>query len=332
MLSPLSARGRNRRGLLALAVAGAAGPAFGARTVTIGFLSGAARPPDMQADRIWGFVEGMREHGYVLGANLAVHWRFAEGDYARLPALAQELVAARVQVIVTAGVPPTVAAQRITRTVPIVMGTATDPVAAGVVKSLARPEGNVTGLSNMARDLAAKHLDLATTVVPSAGVAAMLLDRGTASHPAIFATFEEAAKSRGVQAIAVEVSAPAEIGQALEAARQARTGALIIPLAPLFNKASAQLAQLTTAARLPAVAGFAEFPMAGGLMSYGPNLWEHYRRSAYYVDRLLKGARPSDLPIEQPTTFQFVVNARTARAVGVRLPREVLVQATRMIQ
>jgi putative ABC transport system substrate-binding protein len=300
--------------------------------IRIGFLSASARPPQLEQDRIGGFAQGMRELGYRLGTDVVIEWRFAAGDYARLPALARELLDLKVAAIVTAGVPPTIAARNATTTVPIVMGTSTDPIGAGLVRSLARPGGNVTGLSNMAHDVVPKHVDHLLTVSPRLGLLAVLVDKGTASHPGIFDAVRRNASARGLAAIPLEVGRVQEIEPALSSLRERRHAGLVIPLGPLFNQQSTVIARHAAALRLPSIAGFSEYALAGGLMSYGQDLYQQYRRAASYVDKILKGAQPGELPIEQPTVFQLIVNLHTARQLNVVVPEQLLVSASRVIE
>jgi putative ABC transport system substrate-binding protein len=303
-----------------------------AAPVRIGFLSASARPPRIEQDRIGGFAQGLRELGYRLGTDLVIEWRFAGGDYARLPALARELLDLKVAAIVTAGVPPTIAARNASTTIPIVMGTSTDPLGAGLVRSLAKPGGNVTGLSNMAHDVVPKHVEHLLTVAPRLGLLAVLVDKGTASHPGILAAVRRNALARGLEAIALEVGRAQDLEAAIGSLRERRHPGLVVPLGPLFGQLSAEIARQAAALRLPSIAGFSEYPLAGGLMSYGQDLYEQYRRAASYVDKILKGARPGDLPIEQPTVFQLIVNLQTARQLHIVVPEQLLVSAARVIE
>jgi putative ABC transport system substrate-binding protein len=312
--------------VLRVAASGAHAP------VRIGFLSASARPSNLEQDRIGGFAQGMRELGYRLGTDLVIEWRFAAGDYARLPELVRELLALKVAAIVTAGVPPTIAARDATTTVPIVMGTSTDPIGSGLVRSLARPGGNVTGLSNMAQDVVPKHVEHLRTVSPKLALLAVLVDKGTASHPGIFDAVRRNALACGLEALAVEISRAQDLEVALASLRERRHAGLVVPLGPIFTQQAAGIARQAAALHLPSIAGFAEYALAGGLMSYGQDLYQQYRRAASYVDKILKGARPGELPIEQPTVFQLIVNLHTARQLHVLVPEQLLVSAARVIE
>jgi putative ABC transport system substrate-binding protein len=273
----------------------------------------------------------MRELGYIEGKNLVIEWRFADGDNERLHKLAAELVGLKVDVIVTAGVPPTSAAAKATTIIPIVMGTATDPLGSGLIKSLAYPGGNITGLSNISVDISSKHLEMLRGMVPTLSRVAVLLDPGTSSHKAILKSIEGAAQKVSTTVLPVEAHTPDDIEKAFAKIVQQGAGAVIVPLSPVFNQRTRHIAGLAAKYRLPSVSGFVEFAEAGGLMSYGQNLTEHYRRSAIYVDKIFKGAKPGDLPVEQSAKFDMVINRKTANALGLKIPGALLIGADRTI-
>lgn len=320
-----------RRLFLAVLAGFSLGAAVGAqphrKVWRIGFLSAAKRPASIDEDRIGGFPRGMRQLGYVEGDNLSIEWRFADGDSRRLADMANELVQGKVDVVVTAGVPPTLAMKRATATIPIVMGTATDPLGSGLIASLAHPGGNITGMSNVAVDIGPKHLQMLRETVPGLSRVCVLVDPGTASHPAILKSIEGAAVSSNVAAMSVEAGTPAQIERAFTVLTKDHAGAVIVPLSPLFNQQTKQIAQLSLQNRLPSIAGLVEYARAGGLLSYGQNLADHYFRAAAYVDKIIKGANPGDLPIEQPTVFEMGVNRATAAALGIALPSSLLIRA-----
>lgn len=297
----------------------------------VGFLSAANRPASIEDDRIGGFVRGMRELGYVEGQNLTIEWRFGNGDAHRLEELAVALVQSKVEAIVTAGVPPTSAAKRATNLIPIIMGTATDPLGSGLVSNLAHPGGNITGLSNVSVDIGPKHLQLLSEIVPRLSRVGVLLDRGTSSHASIFKGIDAVAAPKGVVAIRADASNAAELSDAFLLLVRERVNAVIVPLSPLLNQQTSEIARLSLDHRLPSVSGFVEFARAGGLLSYGQNLTDHYHRAASYVDKIFKGANPGDLPIEQPTRLEMTVNRSTAQTLGLSLSPAFLLRADAVV-
>ena len=253
------------------------------------------------------FQQGLRELGYVEGKDIVVEHRWVEGKKGQLAALATELVRLNVDVIVT-GHSTVRAAQNATKTIPIVFVTGDDPVAAGFVASLARPGGNITGLSSLNVELEAKRLALLKEAIPGLKRVAVLLNPDSLMAAPMVATMESAALSIGVRLQIVKLRAHAELTAAIAAATRGGAEALAVVGDPLFFSAVAQIAELTTKARLPAIAPFRQFPEANGFMSYGSSVPEAYRRLAAYVDKILKGAKPADLPVEQPTKFELVIN------------------------
>jgi putative ABC transport system substrate-binding protein len=283
-------------------------------------------------DRLEFFRQGLRELGYVEGQHIEFEVRTAEGDYRRLPALAAELVRLPVDVIVTETVPSAEAAQQATATIPIVMATIVDPVATGVVASLARPGGNVTGLSMMAPVLAAKQLELLKETVPGLSQVAVLWNPINAGTAPQLREVEAAASVLAVRLQPLEVRSPNELEDAFVAMTQQQADGLILLLDATLTDHRARLVDLAAKSHLPAVYGLRDYVEAGGLMSYSASISQMYRRAAYYVDRILRGAKPADLPVEQPMTFDFVVNMKTAQALGITFPNEIMLQVTEVIQ
>ena len=297
----------------------------------VGFL--APRRPDSPATDVYaGFQRGMRELGYIEGKNLVIEWRYADGVLERLPDLAAELVRLKVDVIVTAGTPATSAAQKATATIPIVMGAVADPVGAGLVKSLARPGGNITGLSTVATDTSPKRLELLLVMVPKLSRVAILMNPDISVHVDTLKRVQAAAQKTGVKLLPVEVRAAREIDGAFSVMGRERVGAVMLLDGAFLNQQELRIGELMAKNRLPSIAARGEYAEAGGLMSYGPNLADSHRRAATYVDKIFKGAKPSDLPVEQPTKFEFVINRKTANALGIKIPNSILVQATKVIE
>ncbi len=293
----------------------------------VGFLAWGSPPP---ADRYAEpFRQGLRELGYVEGQNIVVEYRWAEGRSDRAADLAAELVRLRVDVIVAWVSSAIKAAGNATRTIPIVMGAAADPVGMGLVASLARPGGNITGPSGMSPDLAGKRLELLREVLPGVSRVAFLFYTKAGGWRFVEET-QVAAQKLGVQIQPVGVGGPEEFESAFAAMRRERAGALIVE--PFFTSDRRQIVDLAAKHRLPTISDFREFPEAGALMSYGPNARERYRRTATYVDKILKGAKPADLPVEQPTRFEMVINMKTAKALGLTFPPSILIRADQVIQ
>ena len=281
------------------------------------------------------FLQGLRDLGYVEGRNVVIEYRDAEGKLERLPALAAELVALKVDVIVAAGPPAALAAKQATRTLPIVFASSGDPVTSGLVTSLARPGGNVTGLSAVAPELVGKCLEQLKQAVPGVSRVAVLWQPGGLGERTdkyILKEAEVAARALGVRLQFVEARGPADFDRAFSDMTRARAGALTVLSTPMFVSERRRLVDLAAKNRLPAVYPWREFVDAGGLMSYGPNLADMFRRAATYVDKILKGAKPADLPVEQPTKFELVINLKTAKALGLTIPASVLARADEVIQ
>ena len=276
------------------------------------------------------FLQGLRELGYVVGQNILIEHRYAEAKPDRLPELAAELVRLKVDVIV-AGALAIGAAKNATKTIPIVMATSGDPVAYGYVVSLAQPGGNVTGSSQMSPELGGKRLELLKESLKKVSIVAVLHDGGAAQAPQM-KEMEAAARALGVQIQPVKVEGPSHFENAFSAMTGGHASAFIgLTSSALFNHRK-QIADLAIKNRLPAIYPGSEFVDAGGLMSYGPNIFENYRRAAKYVDKILKGAKPGDLPVEQPTKFEFIINLKTAKQIGLTIPPNVLARADKVIR
>ena len=281
------------------------------------------------------FLQGLRDLGYVEGRNVVIEYRSAEGKLERLPALAAEVVALKVDVIVAPGTPGALAAKRATGTIPIVFPAASDPVASGLVTSLARPGGNVTGLSNLNTDLVGKCLEQLKQAVPGVSRVAVLWHpdaSGERTDKDILKRAEVAARALGVRLQFVEARGPADFDRAFSDMTRARAGALTVLPSVMFINERRRLVDLAAKNRLPAVYNARDFVDAGGLMAYGPNFADMFRRAATYVDKILKGAKPGDLPVEQPTKFELVINLKTAKVLGLTIPPSVLARADHVIE
>ena len=276
------------------------------------------------------FLKRMLELGYVEGKNLVIEWRFADGKLERLPGLAAELVQLKVDVIVVQSSPAISAAQKATTAIPIVMTSSGDPVRSGFVKSLARPGGNITGLSNMAGDIAAKFIDLLRSVVPKLSRVAMLTPSTT--YGELSKSVQAAAQKAGVKTLMAEASTPQEIENAFSMMVREKADAVFVGSPSVFGQQHRQIAELALKYRLPSLFQDRVDVEVGGLMSYGQKLTDNYERSATYVDKILKGAKPGDLPVEQPVSFELVVNLKTAKALGLTIPQSLLLRADEVIQ
>ncbi len=278
------------------------------------------------------FRQGLREFGYVEGRNVAFEYRFADGKLERLPDLAAELVRSRVDVIVTSATPAIQAAMNATRTIPIVMAASADPVGTGLVSSLARPGGNITGLTLMSPELAGKLLEILKEAIPGVTRVAVLALRGTSATSLFFRGTEVAARALGVRLQLLEVRNPDEFDGAFSAMTKERADALIVQTSPLTFEHRRRIVDLAAKIRLPAIYESRESVETGGLMSYGQSISDMYRRSAAFVDKILNGTKPADLPVEQPTKFELVINLKTAKALGLTIPPSVLIRADHVIE
>jgi putative ABC transport system substrate-binding protein len=296
----------------------------------IGYLSPGFATDPIRARFLQALRQGLRELGYVEGQNIAIESRWAEGVYDRLSALAADLVRSKVDVIVASSGAATQAARQATRTIPIVMSLVNDPVGSGLVASLARPGGNVTGLTVMSPDLLGKRLELLKAVVPKLSRVALLRNPGNPADTAMLREAEAAARALGVRLQPLEARNSQEIDSAFAAMTRERVGALLILPDGVFLSQRSQIAELAVKRRLPSIYG-TEYAEAGGLMSYGANYLDLVRREATFVDKILKGAKPADLPVAQPTKFELVINLRTAKAIGVTIPPSLLQRADQII-
>jgi putative ABC transport system substrate-binding protein len=301
------------------------------RVPRIGWLSSGPPLSDEQRQQSPGhklFLQGLGELGWFEGQNLAIEWRYAEASDERLAALAAELVQLRVDVLVAGDSRAIRPAQHATSTIPIVMTVTADPVAQGYVTSLARPGGNITGLAIMTTQLVRKRLELLTEAVSGVSRVAAL---GPTGHPD-WSELAVETQALGIQLQTLPVASPDEFEPALAAAVREHANALIVLPDPITNRYSRQIVNLVTQSRLPAMYALKGYVEVGGLMAYGPSIPALYWRAAYYVDRILKGAKPADLPVEQPMKFEFVINLRTAQALGLTLPPLLLYQADEVIK
>ena len=315
-------------GALASPLSSFAQPA--AKVWRVGFLS-QRHVNFVDADYYFGpFTQGMRELGYVAGKNLVIEWRSADGKLERLPELAAELVRLKPDVLVTGASPATRAAQKATTTIPIVMSGVGDPVGAGLVKSLARPGGNSTGVSNMVAELTPKLLEMLRGMAPKVTRVAFL------TRPAVTITalgyLQTAAEKIGVKVQPFEATTSQEIANAFAAMAHHKVEALIVLNDAFLNQQRNQIAELAVKQRLPSISGYSEYAEAGGLMNYGQNIREGPRRAATYVDKIFKGAKPGDIPVEQPTRLELFINRKTANALGLNISNAMLVQATKVIE
>jgi putative ABC transport system substrate-binding protein len=288
--------------------------------------------PSTVGHLVEAFRRGLRVLGYVEGQNIAIEYRWAEGRFERLPDLAAELVRLNVDVIVTATTPAIQAAKQATKTIPIVMAVSADPVETGLVASLARPGGNITGLSLLAPEIVGKQLQLLKEAVPKVSRVAVLCNPANLSSAPQLREAEVAARPLGVRLQILEARSPDEFESAFAAMTRERVGSLLVLGDPLFFQQRTRLADLAAKSRVPAMYGVSEHAEAGGLIAYSANVSDVYRRAATYVDKILKGAKPADLPVEQPTTFELVINLKTARALGLTIPQTVLIRADQVIQ
>ena len=314
--------------ILSAPLAAAAQP--GAKTSRIGFLGNSTAV--LEANLVGPFREGFRELGYVEGRDLIIEYRWAGGQYDRFPTLIAELVALKVDVIVTAGTPAALAVRRATTTIPLVMVAVGDPIGSGLVASLGRPGGNATGLVSIAPDLEGKRLQLLREVVPKLSDVTFLLNPANPFHVASEKEGRAAAKALGLKVSFVAVRAESEFDRAFQAIAQQRPGALVMFADRLFLHHRARIVEFAAGNRFPAVYPYTELVETGGLMSFGPSYPGMHKRAAYFVDKILKGVKPADLPMEQPSKFELVINVRTAKALGLTIPRSVLLRADELIQ
>ncbi len=323
---------RRREFLHALGVAAFIGPSAAraqqvGKLPIIGFL-GANEASSPQTD---AFVQRLRELGWIDGSTITIEYRWAEGRFERAPALAAELIQLKVNVLVTHSSPNVVAAKQATSVIPIVFAAVGDPVGSGLVESLSRPGGNVTGLSIQANDLAGKRLQLMREFIPSVGRVAFLAGSNTNQTAMEVAEFQAAAHTLGLEIIRADIFQPDDIAPAIQSLR-GRVDAIYVQTIPVMFTNRVRINTLALGARLPTFAGSREFAQASGLMSYGPNFSDLFRRAGDFVDKILRGTKPADLPVEQPTKFDLVVNLTAAKALGLAVPPMLLARADEVIE
>jgi putative tryptophan/tyrosine transport system substrate-binding protein len=313
-------------GLLAAPLAVDPQPA--AKVYRIGMLERTS--PAINAANLDAFRRGLRDAGYVEGKNLVIEYRSAEGRDDRFPGLATELVRLKVDLIVTRGTPAALAAKNATQAIPVIITGLADPVGQGVVASLARPGGNITGVSAIVTEIYSKRVELLSELAPRVSRIAAILNMSNPSIPPAWKEIERAAQSLGIQAQLVDVRKPDDLGPAFDAAMRQRADAAVVGLDTLTQANQRLIVDLAARHRLPAVFASAEF--AGGLIIYGVNYPDHYRRAASFAERIFKGAQPGDLPVERPTKFELVINLKTAKALGLTIPPSLLQRADQVIE
>jgi putative ABC transport system substrate-binding protein len=297
----------------------------------IGVLS-TGSPGPSSAPFMAAFRQGLSEAGYVEGQNLAIEYRWAEGHYDRLPALAADLVGRKVDLIMASSPPSALAAKSATSTIPIVFRSGADPVADGLVASLARPGGNLTGVSFVADELTAKRLELLSELVPRARVIALLMNPNNATAERVIRDVQEAARTKGLQLHVLKASSESEIDTAFASLVQLHAGALVVGADPFLTGRREQLVALASRHAVPSIYAWREFAASGGLISYGPSLTSAFRLVGHYAGKVLKGAKPADLPVQQPTKFELVINLKTAKALGLTIPQSLLLRADPVIE
>jgi putative tryptophan/tyrosine transport system substrate-binding protein len=296
----------------------------------IGFMGNSTAA--LETNLVDAFREGLRELGYEEGRNIAIEYRWADGNYDRFPTLAEELIGAKVDAIVTAGTPAALAVKRATTTVPLVMVAVGDPIGTGLVSSLARPGGNLTGLSSIAPDLEGKRLQLLREVLPALSHVAMFVNSLNPFHVSSMKQARAAAQAMGIKLQLHDIPKSEDLDDAFAAIRKERPDALLILADRVFLHNRQRMMDFTNEQRLPNVNAYKELVEVGGLMSYGPSYEDMHKRAAIYVDKILKGTKPADLPIEQPSKFTFIVNLKAAKALGVTVPSQLLGLADQLIE
>jgi putative ABC transport system substrate-binding protein len=289
-------------------------------------------PDPSSAPFMAAFRQGLSEAGYVEGQNLAIEYRWAEGHYDRLPALAADLVGRKVDLIMASNPPSALAAKSATSTIPIVFRGGDDPVRAGLVASLARPGGNLTGVSIVPNELTAKRLEMLSELVPRARVIALLMNPNNANAERVIRDVQEAARTKGLQLHVLKARSESEIDTAFASLVQLHAGALVVGADPFLTGRREQLVALASRRAVPSIYAWREFAASGGLISYGPSLTSAFRLVGHYAGKILKGAKPADLPVEQPTKFELVINLKTAKALGLTIPPLLLGRADQVIE
>ena len=316
-----------------------ASPAFAQQASTpagkiwrVGFLLPRPRPVLMDTEFIGGFPQGMRERGYVEGKNLVIEWRFADGDLTRLPALAAELVQLKVDALVGGGPQAVRALQQATTTIPIVMGVIGNPEVEGFIASLARPGGNITGPMINAGEIVVKRLQMLLEIAPKVSRVAVLINPESRNPVVGLADIQAAGQKLKVKILAAQARTSEDIEAAFALMQRDKAGAVIMNPDAIFNSHTRRIADLALKLRLPLITGIREYVDAGCLMSYGANFRDNFHRGAYYVDRIFRGAKPTDLPVEQPTRFELFINGKTAKALGLKIPHSLLITAEKVIE
>jgi putative ABC transport system substrate-binding protein len=297
----------------------------------VGFLS--SRSQEDSANVLAAFREGLAEAGFVEGKNVAIEYRWAEGRYDQLAAMADDLVKRRVSALFAAGGPPAAAAAKAaTSTIPIVFSAVADPVQLGLVASFNRPGGNLTGMSNLASELWAKNVQLLKELVPGAATVGYLINPSSPNAESYLKGAAAGSSMIGIEVRVLKASTDAELDEAFASLMKSGASGLVVPNEPFFDSRRDKIVALAAKSGVPAIYTIREYPLAGGLISYGPSLADAYRKSAVYLGRILKGEKPSDLPVQQPTKFEMVVNLKAAKAIGLELPAIVLGRADEVIE
>lgn len=301
------------------------------RVWRIGFLSGKSEPSSLAATVYGEFLKGMNDFGYIEGRDFMMEWRFVAGDFSRLPGMAADLVAKQVDVIIAGFTGAALAAKKATASIPIILGYTADPVGSGLVESLARPGGNITGLATYLPELASKQFELLTAVVPNLSRVGILMNPNNLAYVGMLKTTRAVAAGSGIKLDLMEARSIEETTHAFEKLDEQVEAVMIVP-DPVYDPPRTLVADLALKRRLPSIHPYAEYTALGGLMSYGDSLGKFYRRAAYFVDKIFKGVQPRDLPVEQPTTFQFVINLNTAKTLGLDVPTTLLARADEVIE
>ena len=301
-----------------------------AKVARIGFLGNSTS--ELEANLIGPFREGLRELGYIEGKNIAIEWRWAEGKYERFPGLIAELIGSKAELIVTAGTPASLAVKKATTTIPLVMIAVGDPVGSGLIASLAHSRGNVTGLTSISPELDGKRLELLREVVPNISHVAVMWNPTSPLQVVAEKATRAAAQPMGIRILSLGVHADEQFDHAFATIRKEKPGALLVLADRLFLHNRARMMEFAIHNRLPGVHAYVELVEGGGLMSYGPSYSGMHKRAAYYIDKILKGTNPADLPIEAPAKFELVVNIKAAKQIGVSIPPSVLYRADRVIK